>query len=48
MTQDPVILARRRALQRDLDRLLESRGPVDEIRRLVAELDLLPVRNTPN
>ncbi|MDO9502646.1 hypothetical protein [Falsiroseomonas sp.] len=29
------------ALERDLDRLLEWRGPVTEVRRLVAELDHL-------
>lgn len=29
------------ALQRDLDRMLEWRGPVTEVRRLVAELDHL-------
>ena len=43
---DPALLARRRDLERDLDRMLELRGPVDEIRRLVAELDLLAARNT--
>ena len=39
---------RRAALERDLDRMLELRGPVDEIRRLVAEIDLLAARNIPN
>jgi hypothetical protein len=43
---DPALLARRRDLERDLDRMLELRGPVDEIRRLVAELDQLAARNT--
>lgn len=31
--------ARKRALERDLDRMLELRGPVTEVRRLVADLD---------
>ncbi|MGK7870192.1 hypothetical protein [Falsiroseomonas sp. E2-1-a20] len=44
---DSALLARRRDLERDLDRMLELRGPVDEIRRLVAEIDLLAARNTP-
>jgi hypothetical protein len=47
VASDPALLVRRRALERDLDRMLELRGPVDEIRRLVAELDILAARNTP-
>jgi Tfp pilus assembly protein PilO len=31
--------ARKKALERDLDRMLELRGPVTEVRRLVADLD---------
>ncbi|MGG5886093.1 hypothetical protein ACLF3G_03065 [Falsiroseomonas sp. HC035] len=36
---DSALLARRRDLERDLDRMLELRGPVEEIRRLVTEID---------
>lgn len=35
--------ARKRALERDLDRMLELRGPVTEVRRLVADLDRVAV-----
>jgi len=35
------VAALKAALERDLDRLLEWRGPVTEVRRLVAELDHL-------
>ncbi len=42
LTPDPVHVARlKAALERDLDRLLQWRGPVTEVRRLVAELDRL-------
>ncbi|NKC33783.1 hypothetical protein [Falsiroseomonas selenitidurans] len=33
----------RAALQRDLERMLEWRGPVTEVRRLLAEIDQLTV-----
>lgn len=37
---EPALLkARQAALQRDLDRMLALRGPVTEVRRLVAALD---------
>ena len=37
---DPArVAALKAALERDLDRMLEWRGPVTEVRRLVAELD---------
>ena len=39
---DPArVAALKAALERDLDRLREWRGPVTEVRRLVAELDHL-------
>ncbi|MGK7861702.1 hypothetical protein [Falsiroseomonas sp. E2-1-a4] len=39
---DPArVAALKAALERDLDRMLEWRGPVTEVRRLVAELDHL-------
>jgi len=39
---DPArVAALKAALERDLDRMLEWRGPVTEVRRLVAELDQL-------
>jgi hypothetical protein len=33
------LAARKAALQRDLERMLALRGPVSEVRRLVADLD---------
>lgn len=42
MRQDADSVAQRKAtLQEDLDRMLRWRGPVTEVRRLVAELDRL-------
>lgn len=45
---DPAYVATlKAALERDLDRMLEWRGPVTEVRRLVAELDQLDAQFQP-